>query len=217
MTHKKPEPVSAPRPSLRSRLYHYVKTRWNHFRSRRHSETPTDKFARRTSNATVILAITSGATVWLLWNQLSEMRLDQRAWLGVDKVDRFDFKPSQDFSIQFGMTNTGKTPALHVKTWIALKSLENGQKFTATYPGPQPNTESNSVVQPQQHMALSTLPIELSTTQYGDIQNGRGILYAFGIIRYDDIYSRPHKTTFCLMYYVGLSGPITCDVYNEAN
>jgi hypothetical protein len=206
-----------PRASQLSRLYHYVKTRWNHFRSKRHSETPTDSFARRTANATVVLGITSVATVWLLWNQLSEMHLDQRAWLGIDRLDRFDFKPSQDFSIPFVMTNTGKTPALHVKTRASLKSLEKGQTFTATYPEPQPYKSSNGVLQPQGHFILYTLPKELSTKQYDDIQNGSGVLYSFVEIMYDDIYGKPHETTFCVMYYQGLTGPVTCDEYNEAN
>jgi hypothetical protein len=199
------------------RLCRYVKARWNHFRSKRHSETPTDRFARRTANATVVLAITSVATVWLLWNQLSEMHLDQRAWLGIDRINQFDFKPGQGFSIPFDMTNTGKTPALHVKTKTSLKSLEKEQTFTVTYPDPRLYKGSNGVVQPQQHLTLSTLPTDVPTMQYGDIQNGRGILYAYGDITYDDIYDKSHETTFCVMFYLGLSGPIPCDVYNEAN
>lgn len=212
------KPVSAPRPSLRSRLYHYMKTRWNHFHSKRHSETPTDGYAKRTTYATIFLAITSAATVWLLWNQVSEMRLDQRAWVGIDRIDKFDFKTRPEFSIPLDMTNTGKTPAVHVKTKTALMSLEKGQNFVATYPGPPTSyRESNSVVLPQQHMTMSTPPINVSTTQYDDIHNGRGILYAFADITYDDIYGKSHETTFCVMYYPGLTGPSPCDVYNEAN
>jgi hypothetical protein len=106
MVHKK-KSVSA--------LFHEAKTRWHRFRLKRHNESPTDNFARRTANATVFLAITSAATVGLLWIQLSEMHLDQRAWLGIERGERFDFKSGQDFSVVFDMTNTGKTPALHVK------------------------------------------------------------------------------------------------------
>jgi hypothetical protein len=145
------------------------------------------------------------------------MHLDQRAWLGINRAERFDFKPGQDFSIPFDMANTGKTPALHVKTKASLKSVEKWQKFTPTYRDPKSDKASNSVVQPQQHLILSTLPTNVSAAQYGDIQNGRGILYAYGDITYDDIFGQPHETIFCVMYYLGLPGPIDCDVYNEAN
>src|ERR1700677_393918 len=114
------------------RPWHAVKMRWHHFRSRRHRETHADRFARRTASATVVLAITSVATVWLLGNQLSEMHLDQRAWLGIDTINRFDFKPGKDFAVPFDITNTGKTPALHVKPKVSLKSLKKAEGFTAT-------------------------------------------------------------------------------------
>lgn len=178
---------------------------------------PADKSAMLTSVATAILAVTSIATVWILANQLAEMHLDQRAWLGVVKVDSFKFVPSKDFSIVFDMANNGKTPALHVTTKTMAKSVEKETSFSAEYPVKQVTVVSNSVVQPQQHMALSTLPMEVSDAAYNDLRNGRGILYAYGKITYDDIYNHAHETTFCLMYYGDLPGPITCPTYNYAN
>lgn len=179
---------------------------------------------RWTLNATVVqaicavaLAISSFGTLWLLNLQLSEMHLDQRAWVGIGRVNSFDFKVGPNFAVPFDVANTGKTPALHVKTKASLKTLEKGQGFAATYTDPQSYKPSIGVVQPQMHITLSTLPTDVSAAQYGDIQNGRGILYAYGDIKYDDIYGNPHETTFCVMYYAGLSGPSPCDVYNEAN
>jgi hypothetical protein len=115
------------------------------------------------------------------------MHLDQRAWLGIERGQRSDFKSGQDFSVVFDMTNTGKTPALHVKNRVSMKSLETGQKFSPTYGNPRSYTESNSVVQLQQRLMLSTLAVNVSAGQYDDIQNGRGILYACGDIAYDEI------------------------------
>ena len=145
------------------------------------------------------------------------MHLDQRAWLGVIQLGKFDFKPGPDFVMTFDMTNTGKTPALHVKTKTSLKSLEKDQSFNATYLGPEPYKGSTGVMQPQMHLQLSSLPKDVSQKQYDDVQNGPGILYGYGDITYDDIYGKPHETTFCFRYYAGQSGPSPCDVYNEAN
>lgn len=179
---------------------------------------PADKSAVLTAIATVVLAITSGVSICLLANQVSEMRLDQRAWVGIDKLDKFDFKPGPEFSIPLDMINTGKTPAVHVKTKTALKSLKKGDAFVATYTGhPTPYKESNSVVLPQQHMTMSTPLIDVSAAQYDDIKNGRGILYAYADITYNDIYGKSHETTFCVMYYPELTAPSPCDVYNDAH
>jgi hypothetical protein len=76
---------------------------------------------------------------------------------------------------------------------------------------------SLSVIQPQMHMELATLPVDVSTSQFEDIQNGRGALYAYGQINYDDIFGRSHETTFCVMYSAGNTLPVQCDTYNNAN
>lgn len=149
---------------------------------------------------------------------IDQNRLDQRAWIGVVKLNSFEFKPGPDFAVPFDITNTGKTPALKVTTEVSLKTLEKGNRFIPTFPAyPRPPKPSSSVIQPQMHMTLSTLPVDVSAAQYGDIQNGRGILYAYGRITYADIFGKSHETTFCVMYWAGLSAPIQCDIYNSAD
>jgi hypothetical protein len=144
------------------------------------------------------------------------MRLDQRAWVGVVKVNSFDLRIGPNFSVPFDMTNSGKTPALNVMTKTSLKTIEKRESFIPTYSDPTPTKPSRGVIQPQMHMELSSLPANISPTQYEDIENGRGILYAYGDITYDDIFGLTHETTFCVMYWTGLAGPILCDTYNNA-
>lgn len=146
------------------------------------------------------------------------MRLDQRAWVGVDRVDKFEPKSNQDLSVELNMINTGKTPAVHVKTKAAVIPMKKGDPFSATYPGnPTPNIESNSVLMPQQHMTMSTPPINIPAAQYDSIKNHLTILYVYADITYDDIYGKRHETTFCVMYYPELTGPTPCNVYNDAH
>lgn len=147
----------------------------------------------------------------------SAMKLDERAWVGVIKVNQFDFKTGPGFTIPFDVTNSGKTPALNVHSEVTLKSLEKTVVFVPTYDEPHPIKPSIYVIQPQMHMTLSTLPIDVSERQFNDIANGRGILYAYGHIVYDDIFGTEHNTTFCVMYWNGLPGPIACETYNNAN
>lgn len=149
--------------------------------------------------------------------QIQNMRIDQRAWVGVVGVKSFDFKVGPGFSIPFDMTNSGKTPALNVHSEVALKSVEKEKEFVATYDEPRPLKPSFEVVQPQMHMILSTLPTDVSDLQFGDIENFRGILYGYGKITYNDIFGKEHHTTFCVMYWHGLSAPIACERYNTAD
>ena len=195
--------------------------RWH--RQEPSNESPTDKFVRRTANATWVLAavtaalaITSGVTIYILLNQLAEMRNEDRAWVGVDKVNSFNWKVGPQFSVPFDVTNSGGTPALRVKMDVTLKSIPKGRKFTPTYSGPYPYKNSVTVIQPGMHVILSTLPIDVSKSAYNDIQDGRGILYAYGEITYRDIYWQRHQTNFCIMYYAGLTTPSACDAYNSA-
>lgn len=99
----------------------------------------------------------------------------------------------------------------------SLKSVEKNREFTATYDGPVYGKDSVAVLQPQMHMELSTPSTDVSPNAYADIQNGRGILYAYGDITYDDIYGKSHETQFCVMYSAGMSAPIACETYNTAN
>ncbi len=195
--------------------------------AKKQEETPADKAARITAVPTkwlaaftCALAIANVGTYFILKNQLIDARkatrLDQRAWVGVDKVNSFNFKVGPNFSIPFDMVNTGKTPALHVATRTSMKSLEKGDEFSPTYSDPRPIKPSIGVIQPQMHLGLSTLPTDIPTAQYGDIENGKGILYAYGDITYDDIFGDSHETTFCVMNWTGLTGPIQCDGYNSA-
>jgi hypothetical protein len=146
---------------------------------------------------------------------LETARTDQRAWVGVVKLNSFNFKTGPNYFIPFDIVNSGKTPALNVRTKATLKTLEKGTQFIPTYQPPT-TVPSLSVVQPQMHMELTTLPIDISASQFANIKNGRGILYAYGDITYDDIFGKSHETTFCVMYWNGLTAPITCDTYNSA-
>lgn len=190
--------------------------RW-HRRTDRPKESPVDRAVRRTAYATIALAITSVLTICVLWNQLSEMRLENRAWVGVDGLISFDFKASPNFSVPFDVTNTGKTPALDVTMRATSKSRPKGEKFTATYSAPYSETPSVSVIQPQMHTILPTLPGPVTTAQYDSVKDGPYILYVYGNITYKDIYKHAHETDFCVMYYHGLTTPVTCGYYNTAN
>ncbi len=72
--------VEAPRENRWVRFVGYIKRKVNERKAKKQNETPTDKAARRTAVATIwmaiftfVLASTSGFTIWILKNQLTEM------------------------------------------------------------------------------------------------------------------------------------------------
>jgi hypothetical protein len=73
-------PIQAPRSNRWTRLVSYIKSKTQERKAKKQNETSADRAARRTAVATIwmaiftlVLAATSGFTIWILKNQLREM------------------------------------------------------------------------------------------------------------------------------------------------
>lgn len=98
-----------------------------------------NKNSTKTATATVVMAVfagvsllTAGATVWILSNQLSEMRAEQRAWIHttptLDGPVTID-KDSMRFTIDGIFANTGHLPGLNVFVDIQAASMVGNPNF----------------------------------------------------------------------------------------
>ena len=99
-------PIQASRNNGWFRFVGYVKRKRYERAAKKKNETPTDKAARRTATATVwmaiftlVLAATSGLTIWILKNQLREMHeggIDTHALaIAADKTEKSAEKSAQ--------------------------------------------------------------------------------------------------------------------------
>jgi hypothetical protein len=114
------------------------------------------------------------------------------------------------------ITNSGKSPALKVRTLINARDLPSGVKFSPDY-GKYPNP-AITVIQPNMQLSLSTNPMPSLTASDIDIfRSGKRIVYLFGKITYEDVFERPHSTTFCMSLAPSLDTFVSCETYNEAD
>lgn len=156
---------------------------------------------------------------------IANARNDQRAWVGpIDTVgpqfkdangQPIYFAEGQRASLGVVIANSGKTPARRVEHRFSYRTLPNGTPFTPRYP--QPPRQAGVIqpgARPQLVIATETAPTAQNIQTY---RSGSQILYLFGHVTYEDIYGKPHYTTFCMYLLADLSAFGDCDTYNDAN
>jgi hypothetical protein len=123
-------------------------------------------------------------------------------------------KPAFAFLVE----NSGKTPALRLTTRIASHPYRANETFVAQYDKPL-TVESKGTLFPGVKMPLETLPSPGSAEPYhvDSLSKGDYIFYVYGEIHYDDIFNKPHKTTFCVFVMKSLDRLASCNTYNHAD
>ncbi len=150
-----------------------------------------------------------------------------RAWAGIKTVLPPDpIKIGSTLKATVVLTNAGQTPALNFKNLVSIKVLKAGiQILDPKYRIDSTTQNSLSTFLPGNVMYATTLPVEsinsnqgaglLSKEDLDDIVSGRFIVYVFGRITYDDIFSFHHFTNFCMYLKRDLINFTSCDTYNE--
>lgn len=145
------------------------------------------------------------------------MHLEQRAWVFVTETRASELQIGHPLSITIGFKNTGRTPARNVQVAACLEPLPKGQ-------APDPNldkTQSRGVIPPN-----GTISVTISTgrghaegvTEQGlkAIASGELVIWIYGTITYDDIFSTRQATMFCYMLHPDGKTFIAAEVYNDA-
>jgi hypothetical protein len=153
-------------------------------------------------------------------------RQDQRAWVGTAEVTEPNFKEDsrkvhikEGEKIAFGIViiNSGKTPARKFRAIAGNRILPSKTPFTPDYPKTI-KFQSTSIIQPGMKLTLPFTREETLTKETIDaIKSNQAILYAYGMMNYEDIFGVSHKTTFCMFLQKNLSDFATCDTHNEAD
>jgi len=159
----------------------------------------------------------------------SEMtfRNEQRAWVGPTgrapaqytddsgKPVYLKFAQKPGFSIV--ITNSGKTPALKVRSIIAVWTFPAHERFVPHY-GESQTVSTVQTLFPGAISILSTrsdLP-EISGLLESKLRSGEGIYHVYGRIDYEDVFHKPHETTFCVYVSQDFAALYNCPSYNDA-
>lgn len=147
-------------------------------------------------------------------------RDEQRAWVGAIGIADVVIKEGQPPSFRVLVTNSGRTPALHVRFLTMGGGRPKGEKIAFAYP-PAAKGEvlSDFVLQPGAQYFLNSGNEEtlVTKTQVDGITSGASIMWIFGTMTYEDVSKRAHHTKFCFILTHDLKAAEPCDTYNEAD
>jgi hypothetical protein len=132
------------------------------------------------------------------------LKLDQRAWLGVESFIPNPTSPERGktFVVKIAVKNTGKTPAINLFQRGSSEPLRSGDYPNFVYEQGKPG----GIIAPG---AFSFIPVVTMTVPEtgtplivnDDIINGLSgksfTVYVSGIIEYGDIFNRRHWLTYC--------------------
>lgn len=187
----------------------------------------------RMSDAVDQLSAAAENTKRTIGNAEKSFRAEQRAWVGVAATaDVKGFTETEPWQVTVVFFNSGRTAARNVQS--------SGMFIASPVPisGPTDDQVGKLVFRPTQSIAPQgnyresmgrefagavTTDREKSGEQmlldrYNLVKSKQLFLYYFGLLKYDDVFRKPHETQFCIY----LSNPDTkevgmCDGFNDLN
>lgn len=146
-------------------------------------------------------------------------RNDERAWLGITRMEVRSLQPGR-IEVNIPLQNSGKTAAVDVRTRSFVHLSDAPVDVPAFAASSHEPFKSRMTILPNITNANITIarPRPITEADITAIKNGGKFMYAFGEIRYKDVFEREHHTFFC-----GIYSPLTpnnlqyCNVYNGAD
>lgn len=183
----------------------------------------------------LIAALTGG----IFWNQLTEMKADQRAWMNLS-TGKVEFRKDQSGQttavVPVTISNTGKTPARRFFTNIVVEKVPNGQSPRLLYENVPRLTDSTGMFRPNTQISLDGALLELdpkdpsrqntryrvlSELEYQELLDGKAYIAIYAYSSYDDIFGKHHWDKYCV-FAVPSPKPVTvtakaCTDYNDTD
>jgi hypothetical protein len=152
---------------------------------------------------------------------------DQRAWVGMTEVTPewrdADGKPlfikeGSHYHVGVTIVNSGRTPALRVRSKMRLWPFPVNDKFVPDY-GNATTTQSVGVLPPQAKMTITSLASLgiIGASEIASLKNGSQILYLYGEIEYEDIFGIQYQTRYCSTLAPTLDSFLVHSTYNHAD
>ena len=184
---------------------------------------------------TLALAFVAIYQFVIVKGQLHIMQTDQRPWINA-KVDSFTEPPTINGNIQgiVHLSNTGKTPAKHVRCLSRIENIRNGEYPHFEY-STQPITYlfTGTILPDKQPVDIPVVsldhipsnpqnsePKKFSDIEVGSLLNGGTFIVIHGRVDYEDILGVKHWITFCGWKGYNPQGQYSaysCSQYNDVD
>ena len=141
-------------------------------------------------------------------------RLDQRAWIGVTKIDSI-IEHDKSTEISVHIRNTGKTPAIDVHGMVVFEWKPAGTIPELKYR--EEDAGGRSILVPGYESTITIPnPRLFSLDETNRMKSGALKDYTAGTIWYKDIFDRHWETTFCFTFDHELKALTPCLFHNSA-
>lgn len=150
----------------------------------------------------------------------AQMRLDQRAWVGITGVDVKILAVNKRFVYGGAVQNFGKTPAIKTTMLFMYKSILKGTKLTLDYPHSVVPQSIFTIPPGVQHPfggVENPTDTPISQAQLDAISSGETTLYIYGDLEYHDIFQRHHYSHICAWVDRDLKTTHPCKFYNDTD
>jgi hypothetical protein len=184
---------------------------------------------------TLAALIVAGLTGAIFWKQLGAMKTDQRAWItltppAVAQISK-DAADGVTMAVPVTVVNTGKTPAKHLFTEIAILRVANGREPNFSYTEVPVQRTITAVLFPNSPFTIPitlsdpTLPNGqtkiLSPAEYQRLTDGTDYMVLYAKSSYTDIFGIGHWYHYCIFWTQSTKPvPITsraCTEYNDVD
>lgn len=146
----------------------------------------------------------------------TSIRLDQRARIGIRAEDGFHFASDTPPKVKVLFVNSGKTPALNVRTHAEFQFVSMGVAQPPADTGATPEYEALKSVTVLHAAQVSFVPLQGKVADpaameevFRLVKDGKMTLYLRVVITYDDVFAPRHSG-------IGLHRVESCDVYIPA-
>ncbi len=180
----------------------------------------TDKIIAADERIATAMEKTVGQARDALNASIEASRNDQRAWVGITRIEIRSLQPGQKIEINTPLQNSGKTAAVDVRTRSFVHISDTPVNITAFVASRHDPFQARMTIFPNIQDANITIvsPFPYSEAEIAAIKNGRKLMYAFGEIKYRDVFGRLHHTFFCGIYATTTPNNMRfCNEYNGAD
>jgi hypothetical protein len=154
-------------------------------------------------------------------------RLDQRAWIGITKVEILKNRPDPAL-MSITLSNSGKTPALAVKVDFHVLTLPAGNEdIIQSHIEEEPKRRfggTNDSIHPSATNIVDGWLYDqngrrtsLTAQQLAAIADGTLTIYGHGRVEYQDVFGRAHWLTFCERWDRELRDYVACGRGNASD
>jgi hypothetical protein len=151
----------------------------------------------------------------------AQMRLDQRAWIGVEEISSIPPIPEEDkiWDISASLKNTGKTPAKNILMWNTEVVVKEAPNVNSDCAAARKTQASRSMLPPNgTYKALLHVANGIKTPKDWESEiTAQGALYVHGCVIYDDVFRQMHWMTYCGVFDLPHKGNgfLACQRYNN--